>query len=254
MLRFWKKNHVLLALLVGSLGGVVAVAYAAGGDKKLNEECKSDSECKHGHCYKKKSGDKVCVNCSSSTISSARYNIQKWCKDEPSTCKTLPSTPEIAEEFFEDRIKANEECIKARKHENERCWGGGDSGHREAVTIAERKRETCRNKMNTHKGLGKLYNCSDSTYNSKSSDVKRYCSAYGDACKKWKKDDKVVDCDDIDDVVDDVDDCVEKIKSLDSSCLPRLSEARKKQLDAAESQRKYCKEVLEYKKSKSLCD
>jgi hypothetical protein len=52
------------------------VAYAAGGDKKLNEECKSDSECKHGHCYKKKSGDKVCVNCSSSTISSARYNIQ----------------------------------------------------------------------------------------------------------------------------------------------------------------------------------
>ena len=241
----------MLALVV--VGGLLAaVTVYAASKKKPGEECKDDDECK-GHCYKKKNSDKVCVNCSSSTISSARGRIERYCKKEPRGCTRLKSDVEISEDFFEKRIKSGDECVKARDGENKDCWGGGDSGHKTAVKEAEKARKNCYDQWNTRKSNGFLYTCSDSTFSSKSRDADRYCSAYGKGCAAWKTNSDKVDCDDVEDELEKVDKCVDAVESLDSACLPRLSRPREKQWENGQEALEHCKKVLKYKKDKKLC-
>lgn len=244
------RNWVALTLIV--VGMSVAVTAYAVSKKRASESCTTDSECK-GHCYKKQSGDKVCVDCSSSTINSARGRIERYCKSEPRTCTSIPATSEVSEAFFADRIKSGDECIDTRKDENEDCWDGGDEGHKQAVKEAEKARRNCYDEWNNRKSSGFLYTCSDSTYNSKSRDADGYCSAYGKGCQQWSKNEDVVDCDDIEDTLEKVDKCVNAVESLDSACLPRLNRSREKQWKQAQESLDYCKAVLSHKQSKKLC-
>ena len=245
-----RRSWLLLLVIIG--GASVAVTAYAVSKKKASEPCTENSECK-GHCYKKKNGNKVCVDCSSSDISSARGRIARYCKSEPRKCTGISATSEVSEDFFEDRIKSGDECIKARKYENDRCWDDGDDGHQRAVKEAEKSRKNCYDEWSKRKSNGFLYTCSDSTYKSKSRDVDRYCSSYGKGCEKWSKNDDVVDCDDIEDAMEKVDKCVDAVESLDSSCLPRLSRPRESQWEKAQKSFDHCKAVLRYKKDKKLC-
>jgi hypothetical protein len=47
--------------------------------------------------------------------------------------------------------------------------------------------------------------------------------------------------------------CVERVERLDSDCLPRLSSRREYQFGKAKKAYDGCKELLAYKKDKSLC-
>src|SRR5574337_2057584 len=136
--RRWCVRGRSISLLVGGwLVTLVVTTYAGGGTKRTAEPCTDDNECSRGHCYTKKSGDKVCVECSPSEISDYRGQVQRYCKDEPRACTNIPATEEAPEDYFNVRIENGERCIKARDGENRACWNGGDSGHRDAVDQAE---------------------------------------------------------------------------------------------------------------------
>jgi hypothetical protein len=225
---------------------------AASGTKRTAEECKDDSECARGHCYQKRDGKKVCVDCSSSTISDFRGQIQRYCKDEPRGCTDIPRTVEVAEKYFTVRIENGDRCIAARKDENSRCWDGGDPGHKDAVDQAERARKNCYDELNTRKGNGGIYACSDSTYSSRAPDADNACDAVGRG-DEWSKDDKVVNCRDIEDAMGKADKCVVAVERINSDCLPRLSRTRETQFARGKRTYDYYKDVLAYKKSKNLC-
>lgn len=232
-----------------------ATSTAYAGDKKPNETCVADSDCRRGHCYTKKSdGQKVCVDCSSSTIERTRALNQQWCKEPPRSCDDMQSTPEASERFFTSRIEAGNRCVEAREEENRQCWDGGDEGHRDALKEAEIARRKCYDEYNTRKGTGMVYTCSDSTFNSNSQDVERYCESNQDrACEKWSRDSYAVDCREIENVMNEVDKCVRSVENLQSACLPRLNRYRESKWEKAKKGYDYCKEVLSYKKNANAC-
>jgi len=242
------------AWLVGGWCLAAAVtAFASGGAKKTAETCTDDSECARGHCYTKKNGDKVCVDCSPSTISDYRGQIKRFCKDEPRKCDNIPATEEASEDYFKIRIENGERCITARDRENRECWDGADAGHREQLDDAEKVKKNCYDELNTRRGNGGIYTCSESTYSSRASDANNACSSYGNACDEWSKDDTVVDCGKIESTRDTVNKCIEAVERLDSDCLPRLSSRRESQFGKAKKAYDTCKEILDFKKDKKLC-
>lgn len=243
-----------IGLLLGGWLVMTAVPVQAGsGNKKTAETCSSDDECSRGHCHTKKDGGKVCVDCSSSSISDYRGQIQRYCKEEPRKCTDIPKLEEAPESYFKTRIENGDRCITARDRENRECWNGGDDDHKQALDEAERSRKNCYEELNNRKGNGGIYDCSDSTYSSRASDVESYCKAYGRACEGWSKDDKEVSCSEIEDTMKKAAKCVESVERIDSDCLPRLSSYRESQFNKAKKASDYCKEVLDYKKDKKLC-
>jgi hypothetical protein len=248
------KSRIGALVAAGWLTTLGVVAYGAGGPKKTAETCAVDDDCSRGHCYTKQNGEKVCVDCSPSTINDYRGQIQRYCKDEPTSCERAPSTAEVPEAFYKIRLENVERCITARDRENRECWNGGDDGHKTALDQAERIRKNCYDDLNTRKGLGTIYTCSDSTYSSRASEVDSACTKQdASACNSWSKDDSIVSCSDIEDALKRVSRCVEAVDRLDSDCLDRLSRDRENQISDAKKGVDVCKDVLNYKKDKKLC-
>lgn len=245
----------LASTLIMGLLFINSSTYA--GDKKPNEECTQDSDCRRGHCYTKKSdGKKVCVDCSPSKIDDTRRAIDDWCHNAKRSCDQCNQyqNVEISEQDFKTKLEAGEKCIAARDTENRDCWDGGNEGHITALKEAEIARKNCYDNFNTCKGLFLVYTCSDSTYDSKSQDVARYCERDQDrVCERWSKNSDQVDCRDIENAMNQVDKCVNAVDSLKSSCLSDLSRNRADLRDRAKRGYEYCKDVLDYKRSQGLC-
>jgi len=247
------RRRTMGLLLGGCLAMMAVNVYAGSGSKKTAETCGNDDECSRGHCHTKKDGSKVCVDCSSSSISDYRGQIQHYCKDEPRKCTDVPRSEEAPESYFKTRLENGERCITARDRENRECWNGGDDEHRQALDETERGRRNCHDELNTRKGNGGIYECSDYTYSSRAGDVENHCKSYGRACEGWSKDDKQANCSEIEDEMKKTVKCVESVERLDSDCLPRLSSHRESQFSKAKKAFDHCKEVLEYKRDKKLC-
>ncbi len=241
------------SLMCGVIVALGITVYAAGGSKRTAETCTDDNECNRGHCHTKQDGNKACVECSSSEISDYRGQIKRYCKEEPRKCSDVPRTDEAPESYFKIRIEHGDRCISARDNENRRCWDGGDSDHKQALDEAERSRKNCYDELGTRNGNGGIYNCSESTYSSRASDVESACKDYGRGCDAWFKDDKPVACNDIEQVMKKTARCVETVEKIDSDCLPRLSGRREAQFRDGKRAYDFCKEVLEFKKDKKLC-
>jgi hypothetical protein len=245
----------LVVVAIAVLAGAITV-YAAGGEKRTNETCSVDDDCYRGHCHTKDGGEKVCADCSSSDLDGYREKIKQLCKsrDAPQSCDDVPQLQEAAEEYFNIRINNGDRCINMRKESNERCWAGGDQGHRTAIDNSEVARKRCYDELNTRRGNGGIYTCSDSTYTSLASEVKNACSDYGSACEAQSKDDKDVDCvSALEEPMKKAGRCTAAVEKLDSDCLPRLSSYRETQFSRAKKAQDHCKEVLDYKQDKKLC-
>lgn len=242
----------VMSLVSGCLA-FAALSAHAGGPKRTGEECAKDDDCNRGHCHTKKDGPKVCVDCTPSEISRYRDQVERYCKDEPRKCQDVPQLEEAAEEYFKIRIENNDRCAASRGEELQRCWDGGDEAHKAAIKQVELTRKICYDELNTRKGMGGIYTCSDSTYSSRASDVKNACGSYGRACDEWAKDDKVVDCSKIEDAQKTVNKCIESVERIDSDCLPSLSRFREVQFRNAKNAYDVCKDILGYKKDKKLC-
>ena len=247
-------RRTMIGLLLGGwLATMATTASAGSGNKKTAETCSSDDECSRGHCHTKQNGDKVCVDCSAPSISDFRGQIQRYCKDEPRKCTDVPNLEEASESYFTTRIENAERCIAARDRENRECWNGGDDVHKEALNDAEKNRKSCYDELNTRKGNGGIYECSDSTYSSRASDIEDACKSYGRACEAWSKDEKEASCSEIEDAMKKAAKCVAGVERIDSDCLPRLSSYRESQFNKAKKAVGSCKEVLDYKRDKKLC-
>ena len=57
--------------------------------------------------------------------------VQEWCKNKPRGCEESQTLEEL-----EERIENNSKCIAARNRINNKCFRGGDAGHKEALQIA----------------------------------------------------------------------------------------------------------------------
>jgi hypothetical protein len=239
-------------IILGILIATTITVYA--GDKRPNDECQEDSDCRRGHCYTKRSDSKkVCVDCSASKIEETRAKIAEYCKEDDRTCTNFPGAIEIAESVLTKRIELNDKCIAARKDENDSCWDGGDDSHRHQLAREETVRARCKEELDTRKGTGMLYTCSDSTFSSRVADVDSHCTAYGSACDGYGIDERVVDCTEIEKAMEKTGKCISAVEWLDSDCLPRLSQLRESQFGKAKKAYDSCKQILEHKKSKGLC-
>lgn len=251
MRTFRRGTSLAIGAWIVALGITV---YAAGGSKRTSEECKDDNECARGHCYQRKnSSQKVCVDCSASTISDFRGQTDRYCKDEPRSCDSIPRTSEVSDRYFTVRIENGDRCIAARKNEASQCWDGGDQTHRDVVNQAERARKTCYDEQYTRRGTGGVYECSDSTYSDRAREADDACAAVNRGCEEWSKDDKVVNCRDLEDAMARANRCVVGVERLDSDCLPRLSSHREGQFSRGKRAYDHCKDVLAYKNSNKLC-
>ncbi len=239
-------------LIVVSWATAMGLTAFAGGAKRTAEPCTEDGECARGHCHTKQTGPKVCVDCTSSEISNYRGQIQRFCKDEDRRCDDLPKTEEASEEYFKVRIENNERCRAARESENKACWNGGDDGHQRQVDETERAKRKCYDELNTRKGNGGIYTCSDSTYASRAADVDAACGP-SNACDAWAKDDRMADCGEIEEAMKKTNKCVEAVERLDSDCLPQLSSRRETQFGRAKKSSDACRSILDFKKDKKLC-
>ena len=240
-------------LILGILIATTITAFA--GDKRPNDECQEDSDCRRGHCYTRKTDSKkVCVDCSASKIEETRARIAEHCKGEDERgCSSFPGAIEIAEDTIVRRIERNDKCIAARKDENDSCWDGGDDAHRRELARVETDRAHCKAELDTRKGNGLLYTCTDSTFSSRAADVDNHCSSYGSACDGFGIDDRVVDCSEIEKAMEKAGKCVSAVEWLDSDCLPRLSQMRESQFAKGKKAFDSCKSILEHKKGKGLC-
>jgi hypothetical protein len=220
--------------------------------KKPNEACTDDSECK-GHCYTKKSdGTKVCVDCDPNTIEETRREISKF-KETPKPCPTCQQD-EVSEDIYKTSIEAYKSGIEWRKKENEKCWDGGNQGHKDAVEQAENAKRNCEDALSACKDKGLTFTCSESTYNSKNADTQTNCTDDMDRlCDGWSKDATKVDCRAIEEMRSKADRCKSVIDSLKSTCLDRLSERRQRQRDKADKGYYYCNDLVQYKQSNSAC-
>jgi hypothetical protein len=100
---------------------------------------------------------------------------------------------------------------------------------------------------------GRIYTCSESTYNRRAGEVARYCEAYGNACDSMSKDSKSVDCNEVQKSMDKTDACVTAVENLDRDCLPQLSRKRENQFRDSKNAYDKCKQILTYKKDNKLC-
>lgn len=219
--------------------------------KKAGETCTQDSECK-GHCYQGKT-QKKCVDCSPSTIASARKEIDVWCDSTKKTCRECKKD-ELWEEEFKVSIDAFRKCIDARNTENKECWDGGNPEHQEVVRNNEQGRKNCEDLRSDCKSKGLLFTCSESSWGSRSAEVDKWCAGGRElTCKAWSKDDTKIDCRSVEEIMKAGDSCKAALDSMKSSCLDRFSEKRERQRETAVRGFDGCKEILDYKRGKSLC-
>jgi hypothetical protein len=150
-------------------------------------------------------------------------------------------------------MENGDNCIAARRDENQKCWGGGDKKHQDVADDAQKVRDDCAVELASRRDEGMIYECSDSTFASESHKVADACRSYGRGCQAWSMDPRPVDCNAIRDAMKQVDACIAAVEVLDRDCLPRLSHMRASQYRDALAAQGFCKNVLSYKQSRNLC-
>ena len=205
-----------------------------------------------GHCYQGKS-QKKCVDCSPSTIKDARSEIDIWCDNTKKTCSECRKD-ELWDEEFKTSIDAFRKCINARTIENKQCWDGGNPEHEEVVRNNERGKKNCEDLLSDCKSKGLVFTCSESSWGSRRAEVDKWCEGGRDlTCKGWSKDDTKIDCRAVEESMKAAESCKGSLDSMKSSCLDRFSDKRERQRETAVRGYDACKDILDYKRGKSLC-
>jgi hypothetical protein len=70
-------------------------------------------------------------NCTPGEHRQLQQEVQEWCKNKPRRCEESQTLEEL-----EKRIENNSKCIAARSRINNKCFRGGDAGHKEALETA----------------------------------------------------------------------------------------------------------------------
>ncbi|EAR11071.1 RHS repeat-associated core domain-containing protein [Reinekea blandensis] len=91
-------------------------------------------------------------HCTAGLHASLQADVQKYCKDEPRSCKNTS----LSCQEYSARMAANQMCAAARQRVNNICYNGGDAGHREAAAEAWKAAGLCAQRMRENQCEGCL--------------------------------------------------------------------------------------------------
>jgi hypothetical protein len=169
---------VLLFLLV-QFGSPTALAEAPE-PKAINEPC-HEMVCEAGlFCVQLKDETEKCAACNQGDLDGYSRDVDEkcskgWTPDSSEKYRdATASDKRVLVDVFDLMLSTAKDCRTARAYREQRCWNGGDQGHREAIDkvdesiqrISDMKNECIRTKL-VYYGSVDTYKSRLSTFNSK---------------------------------------------------------------------------------------
>jgi len=253
-------NRRLRVLVVGL---VSLVAYDARAEKKGNEKCASDGECETKKCRSDGTCD-PCPDrqncpppgtCSQSDADSLQRNKNDTCNRERSCASVADfNDGEVAFEVLNERLKINNACINARTELMDRCYKGGNDAHVDERRNVVEVRDKCAALIDYKKGKYLAFWCSQGDYDSYSRNIDSACRNKDDyTCAESQNSDQI-DCGKTESRISAGLGCLKAREELVNRGFDgRWNYIRLNKKQETEGAMSRCKELLAYKKDKSLC-
>lgn len=244
-----------------TIGVLFAFVTIADAQKKDGDRCEKDSECETKVCSSGKCDPCPDRNncpppgtCSESELSGYRNEVTRYCKGPERSCKD--------EQFNEDeedcgdlkaRLESADYCVRARDDVMQRCFKGGDDNHRRERQTCADVRDRCREMISYKRGVNSCYSCSPSDYRSYREDQRRACDKTV-TCDD-RKDDAKVNCGKLEEKWQNGKECLKAQNYILERCFDsRRNSRRERWHREAERAVEHCKDVLDYKREKKLCE
>lgn len=244
-----------------AIGILFASINVADAQKKGGEHCEKDSECETKVCSSGKCDPCPDRNncpppgtCSDSEQSSYQNEVTRWCKGPERKCPDSSfNEDEIDCSDLKARFEVAENCVKARDDAMQRCFKGGDDRHRNERSTAAGVRDHCRELTSYKRGVHACYHCSHSDYDSYRNDQRRACEKPMNCDER--RDDAKVHCSKIEEKWQNGKECLKAQNYTVDRCFDgRRNSRRERWQKEAERAVENCKEVLDYKRDKKLCE
>lgn len=247
------------AAVIGCL--LIDLSPRADAAKRGGEQCKDNSDCdtsvcKDGKCDPCPDADHCLPPgmCSSSEHASLKEEVGKTCKSAPFSCRDRWNSDDKDADcnMLQTFIERAEGCTKAREKIMDQCFKGGNASHREEAKNARTARDSCQDIINYKKGKNVCYTCSPSDHESYSRDLER--AGAKDMVCEGSKDDSKADCSRLEERSKNNGAFIDTLDYLVSRCFNGYrSNGRSDLKSKAEEKLRTCTELLDYKKSKNLC-
>jgi hypothetical protein len=252
-----RRAMVLLAVCLVSGGALLAWAQKKGGEK-----CTSDSDCETKKCNSgtcdpcpDRNNCPPPGTCSASDQESLQRNKNDTCNKERSCTKIADfNDNEVSFDALNERLKINNACINARTELMDKCFKGGDDAHVNERRNVVEVRDKCTSLIDYKKGKSLAFFGSQSDYDSYERSIDSACRSKDDYTCSESQNDEKIDCSKVESRISAGEKCVKAREDIvyrmfdNRSNYIRLN--RKQETEAAISK---CKDLLKFKKDKSLC-
>jgi hypothetical protein len=192
--------------------------------------------------------------CDSSKAYRLQENKNNTCDKERGCSKIADfNDKEVGFDELNDRLKNNNACINARTELMDTCYKGGDDTHVNERRNIERVRDACTSLIDYKKGKSFAYFCSQRDYESYYNNVGSGCRSDDYTCSESQNSDPI-DCSKIESHISAGEKCVKVREEIVYRCFDnRWNYIRLNHKQETESTTSRCRELLKYKKDKSLC-
>lgn len=238
-----------------------AVTASAG---KKGDRCSKDSDCEtlacvNGTCDPCPDRNRCPAPgmCTESELRGYQSEVEKYCKSEE-----LKRSCQRGVQFNEEevdcadlkaRLEVSEMCVKARDDVMQQCFKSGDDNHRDERRECARVRDTCREMISYKRGVNSCYSCSPSDYAEYDREQWRLCGQPM-TCEE-RKDDTKVNCRKLEEKLQNGKECLKAQDYIVGRCFDgRRNSKRERRRQESERAVETCREVLEYKRDKNLCE
>jgi len=157
--------------------------------KKVNEKCNKDDDCK-GYCVTvtvKGSKKKVCSDCDQNTLNNYSKEVGKYCKGLEGTGGWTPKSSKeyklaladdgrVNAKVFDVMIDKAKKCVKARKTREDKCFDGGDKTHEDTADQAKGSLDDMIKHKKTMISHKQVFKGDKRVYNDLIKDFDIYCS------------------------------------------------------------------------------
>lgn len=238
------------------------VKVSAQDQKEVLENCETNADCKSGYCVTLRSGEKKCSNCDQSALEGFSSKVDEYCKDLD---KGILGYSDLEREFgskndvslilLNYRLESCKKCYDARSERENKCWNGGDGGHKVQLEELKKSMNYLEGIINEKTRYKLAYNCEVDKFEDLEEDIQDNCEGLDDLFAKYGlNDNKEGPCSEIKNLIDKCIDCREAWEDMMSNCFRNgASDARVKRLNEVQDMEKIAKETLEAKEENKLC-
>jgi len=250
-------------IFLAALAACTSVSLLKGQTKETNEICDgTDKDCKSGYCVTTQSGEKKCSDCNQYELDGYTSRVTERCKDQE---KGLLGYSDLRNEFGSKnelslnllymRKEACKACYDARSERENKCWKGGDPGHKTQLEELVKAMNYLDGIIDEKKRNNLGYSCEPGRYEDLLEDIDDNCKGIDELFAKYGlNDDKEGSCREIEDLLNKCIDCREAWTDFVYYCFSNSPSAeRTKRFNEVKDMEKITKETLEAKKSKGLC-